>query len=89
MLAAILNYYYHYYYYTVLIFHKQKVSFWILPEDLNGLFRHLHNGWITRFIPVNVKFHVFWLKKTWNRQQQGSEISAGDMKKGCSCRQKC
>lgn len=48
----------------ILIFHKQEVSFWILPEDLNCFFGHLHNRWVSCGIPENIKSHVLCFKKT-------------------------
>lgn len=60
--------------FSVLIFYKQKVSFRILPEDLDGLFCHLHNGWISCDIPKNLKLHVLGLKKTWNHRKFKKKI---------------
>lgn len=48
----------------ILIFHKQKVPFGVLAEDLNSLLCHLHYGGVPRAVPKHLKFHVFWLEQT-------------------------
>lgn len=58
---------------VVLTLHEQEEAFGVLPEDADGLFCHLHDGWINFRVPVHLEAQISWFKQSW----RGAETRDG------------
>lgn len=63
---------------VVLTLHQQEEASGVLPEDPDGLVRHLNDGWIQSGVLVHLEAQISRFEQSWGgRKGGGSETVMG------------